>query len=57
MQLPDWFSAAQMGREASSAEPLLVAAQQQGRGLGDGFGLEVALRSSLKKSNGIVLCP
>lgn len=57
LQLPNWFSAAQMGRGARSAEPLLVAAQQQGRGVGDGFGDGVALRSSLKESDGIVLCP
>lgn len=56
LQLPDWFSAAQMGRETRSTEQL-VAAQQQGRGVGDGFGEEVALRSSLKESNGVVLCP
>lgn len=51
------LSAAQMGRGARSAEPLLVAAQQQGRGVGDGFGDEVALRSSLEESNGIILSP
>lgn len=49
LQLPDWFSAAQMDRGARSAEPLLVAAQQQGRGVGDGFEEEMALRSSLKE--------
>lgn len=57
LQLPDWFSAAQMDRGARSAEPLLGAAQQQGRSVGDEFGDEMALRSSLKESNGIILCP
>lgn len=40
LQLPNWFSAAHMGRGARTAEPLPMAAQQQGRGVGDGCGFE-----------------
>jgi len=44
LQLSDWFSAAQTGTGARSAEALPAAAQQRGRGGGDGFGEEMALR-------------